>query len=217
MEEQFWKERWENRELRFHLPFVHPILKRSLPLFNLSKGSRVFLPLCGKTLDIGYLLSEGYSVVGVELSEIAVSELFDELGVKPEVSGWAGGQCWRHGELTVFQGDFFALTAEQLGVVDLVYDRAAMVALPAEMCERYAVHLPEITAGAPILLICFEYDQSRMAGPPFAVPDSKLERLYAGRYKLAELSRKDVIAHQPAFLEAGLEHFEEISWLLAPR
>ncbi len=214
MEEQFWKERWENRELRFHLPFVHPILKRSLPLFNLAEGSRVFLPLCGKTLDIGYLLSEGYTVVGVELSEIAVSELFDELGLKPEVSDWAGGQCWRHGDLTVFQGDFFALTAQQLGAVDLVYDRAAMVALPEAMRERYAAHLPEITGSAPILLICFEYDQSRMAGPPFAIPATKLQQLYGRRYHLTELSRKDVIAHQPAFQEAGLEHFEEISWQL---
>lgn len=217
MKNEFWQERWEKRELRFHLPFVHPILKRSLPLFDLPKNGRVFLPLCGKTLDIGYLLAEGHQVVGVELSDIAVAELFRDLDLKPEVSDWAGGQCWRHGGLTIFQGDYFALTPEQLGPVDLVYDRAALVALPEEMRDRYAARLPELTGTAPQLLICFEYDQARMDGPPFAVTAAILQALYGERYELTELSRKDVIAHQPAFREAGLDRFEELAWQILPR
>lgn len=217
MESRFWKEKWVKHELGFHLPFVHPILKRSLPRFNLTQGARVFLPLCGKTLDIGYLLSEGYRVTGVELSEVAVSELFQELGVAPEVSDWAGGRCWRHGDLTVFQGDFFALTAEQPGSVDLVYDRAALVALPLEMREQYAARMPELTGRAPQLVITFEYNQAQMDGPPFSVPAANVAELYAESYELEELSRKDVIANQPRFQEAGLSRFEEVAWRLSPR
>lgn len=217
MESGFWKEKWVKHELGFHLPFVHPILKRFLPLFDLPKRARVFLPLCGKTLDIGYLLSEGYRVTGVELSEIAVAELFQELGVEPEVSDWAGGQCWRHGDLTVFQGDFFALTPERVGAVDLVYDRAALVALPHGMRERYAARMPELSGGAPQLVITFEYDQAQMEGPPFSVPVANVEHLYAAAYELEELSRKDVIANQPRFQEAGLSRFEEVAWRLSPR
>lgn len=217
MDAGFWQQAWTEHQLGFHLPFVHPILKRSLPLFGLPEQARLFLPLCGKTLDIGYLLGEGYQVVGVELSEIAVKELFEELAVTPQVSAWAGGQCWRHGGLTVFQGDFFALTREEVGAIDLVYDRAALVALPTDMRERYAEHLPALSGAAPQLLICFEYDQARMPGPPFAVPTAEVERLYADHYRPEELSRKDVIKNQPAFQEQGLERFEEVAWRLLPR
>ncbi|WP_101674301.1 thiopurine S-methyltransferase [Alloalcanivorax mobilis] len=214
MEGSFWKDKWQKHELGFHLPFVHPILKRSLPLFDLPDRARVFLPLCGKTLDMGYLLEQGYGVVGVELSELAVRELFQERNLVPEISDWAGGQCWRHADLTVFQGDFFALTAQSLGPVDLIYDRAALVALPPPMRERYAEALPGLTATAPQLLISFEYDQARMDGPPFSVPPAWIERAYGRAYHRQELSRKDVIAHQPRFQQAGLGRFEEVAWRL---
>jgi len=216
MEKQFWEEKWRAQELGFHLPFVHPILKRNLAAFNLPAGATVFLPLCGKTLDIGWLLDQGLRVVGVELSELAVNQLFESLGVRPDVSPWGDGRMWRHGALTVFQGDVFALTAGDLGDVAMVYDRAALVALPAAMRERYAAHLATVTARAPQLLITFEYDQNRMDGPPFSVPAEDVERLYGSSHVLECLSRKDVIDDQPAFRERGLDSFEEIAWRLTP-
>ena len=216
MEKQFWEQKWEAQELGFHLPFVHPILKRNLAAFDLPAGATVFLPLCGKTLDIGWLMEQGLRVVGVELSELAVSQLFESLGVNPDVSPWGDGRVWRHGALTVFQGDVFALTAGDLGDVAMVYDRAALVALPAAMRERYAAHLASVTASAPQLLITFEYDQDRMDGPPFAVPAEEVKRLYGSSHALDCLSRKDVIDNQPAFRERGLDRFEEIAWRLAP-
>lgn len=217
MEKQFWEEKWQAQELGFHLPFVHPILKRNLAAFDLPAGATVFLPLCGKTLDISWLLEQGVSVVGAELSELAVRQLFESLNVSPDVSPWGEGRVWRHGALTVFQGDVFALTADDLGDVGLVYDRAALVALPAAMRERYAAHLVEVTRRAPQLLITFEYDQQRMEGPPFAVPGEEVARLYGGSHAVDCLSRKDVIANQPAFRERGLDRFEEIAWRLTPR
>ena len=216
MEKQFWEEKWRAQELGFHLPFVHPILKRNLAAFNLPAGATVFLPLCGKTLDIGWLLDQGLRVVGVELSELAVNQLFESLGVRPDVSPWGDGRMWRHGALTVFQGDVFALTAGDLGDVAMVYDRAALVALPAAMRERYAAHLATVTARAPQLLITFEYDQNRMDGPPFSVTAEDVKRLYGSSHVLECLSRKDVIDNQPAFRERGLGRFEEIAWRLTP-
>ena len=216
MEKQFWEEKWRAQELGFHLPFVHPILKRNLAAFNLPAGATVFLPLCGKTLDIGWLLDQGLRVVGVELSELAVNQLFESLGVRPDVSPWGDGRMWRHGALTVFQGDVFALTAGDLGDVAMVYDRAALVALPAAMRERYAAHLATVTARAPQLLITFEYDQNRMDGPPFSVTAEDVKRLYGSSHVLECLSRKDVIDNQPASRERGLGRFEEIAWRLTP-
>jgi len=216
MEKQFWEQKWEAQELGFHLSFVHPILKRNLAAYDLPDAATVFLPLCGKTLDIGWLLDQGLNVVGAELSELAVRQLFESMQVTPDVSPWGDGWVWRHGTLTVFQGDVFALTAKDLGEINLVYDRAALVALPAAMRERYAAHLVATTERAAQLLITFEYDQQRMDGPPFSVPSDDVERLYGNSHAVDCLSRKNVIDNQPAFRERGLDRFEEIAWRLTP-
>ncbi|MBZ9540238.1 thiopurine S-methyltransferase [Modicisalibacter tunisiensis] len=214
MKPDFWRSRWQNAQLGFHLPFVHPILERHLPGFALPAGARVFVPLCGKTRDIGWLLAQGHEVVGAELSELAVGQLFGELGLEPTIDPWEGGQRWHHGGLSVFQGDIFALAPGALGRVDLVYDRAALVALPEAMRKTYVAKVLSLSGEAPQLLISFEYDPHEMDGPPFPVLPDELHRLYDGAYTLTELSRKDVIAHQARFREAGVTRFMEVAWRL---
>jgi len=217
MEHGFWQARWDNDQLGFHLPFVHPILKRNLASFELSAGARVLLPLCGKTLDIGWLLDQGHRVIGAELSEIAVAQLFEGLGAEPSVKAWRGGQRWQHAGLTVFQGDIFQLTAQDLGPVDLVYDRAALVALPSAMRPVYAEQILALSDAAPQLLITFEYDPAEKNGPPFPVLPAEIERHYATRYVLEELSRKDVLQASLNFREAGVTRFVEVGWALSPK
>ncbi|WP_136069136.1 thiopurine S-methyltransferase [Modicisalibacter radicis] len=216
MEQAFWHDRWHNDQLGFHLPFVHPILTRFLPDYALPAGACVFVPLCGKTLDIGWLLEQGHRVVGAELSELAVSQLFAELGVEPQIEAWRGGRCFRHGDLTVFQGDIFALEPGEVGTVDLVYDRGALVAMPAAMRKTYVAQVLTFSDDAPQLLISFEFDPREMDGPPFPVLPDELKRLYVDAFGLSELSRKDVIAHQQQFREAGVTRFVEVAWQLLP-
>lgn len=214
MEPAFWQERWQKNEIGFHLPCVHPLLEKYLSVLQLEEGATLFLPLCGRTLDIGYLRSLEYRVVGIELSELAVRGLFEQLGVTPDVRPWRGGQCWLADGVTIFHGDFFQLQAGDLGAVDAIYDRAALVALPPDMRARYAAHLLEISYAAPQLLISFEYDQSRMPGPPFSVPAGEVAGLYGDFYQLHECSRQDVISKAPRFAEQGLESFVEVAWHL---
>src|SRR5699024_8207116 len=121
---------------------------------SLPKGSRLFLPLCGKTLDIHWLLAEGYRVAGAELSSIAVAELFAELGVTPSEMQHGSLSHYQADQIDIFQGDIFELTADLLGPVDAVYDRAALVALPEGLRQQYAQHLVKITHRAPQLLLC---------------------------------------------------------------
>ena len=75
--------------------------------------------------------------------------------------------------IDIFAGDIFEITADVLGPVDAVYDRAALVALPEGMRRRYAAHLAGITAVAPQLLVTFEYDQAEMDGPPFSITEEE--------------------------------------------
>ncbi len=212
MDARFWHDRWERQETGFHQSAANPRLTRNFGALSLAPGSRVFLPLCGKSLDLHWLLAQGCRVVGAELSRIAVEQLFSELGVEPVVEPLGGHSRFRAEGIDVFVGDIFDLSPAVLGPVDAVYDRAALVALPAPMRERYAAHLVGLTEGAPQLVVSYVYEQSVVSGPPFSVADDEVARLYGGTYDLALIERVEV--------EGGLKGkcaaLEQV-WRMTPR
>lgn len=192
MEPDFWHRKWEANEIGFHQSDVNPLLASYFQALALEKGSRVFVPLCGKTLDIAWLLTQGYRVAGAELSRLAIEQLFEGLGVAPSVLELGGLTRFSAPDIDIFVGDIFDLSRQPLGPVDAVYDRAALVALPEPMRRRYTAHLMTITHKAPQLLICFEYDQSLMAGPPFSVSGEEVKRLYGEDYHITLMASEDV-------------------------
>lgn len=212
MEANFWHERWAKNEIGFHEPEFNILLTTHFHLLALPPGSRVFVPLCGKTRDIAWLLQAGYHVAGAELSELAVRQLFEELGIKPVVTYAGRLKQYEAPGLNIQVGDIFDLSPQLLGKIDAIYDRAALVALPAPMRKRYAAHLLALTHGAPQLLICFEYDQRQMDGPPFSVDRSEVRELYAARYQLRIVETRYVVGGLKGKCSA-----EEIVWLLTPQ
>ena len=192
MDAGFWIQRWRKSEIGFHEGKANALLVEHFKDMHGKPGDRVFVPLCGKTRDLDWLLSQGYRVAGVELSETAVKQLFAELGVEPEISELGNLTLFSGPDIDVFVGDIFDLSASALGQVDVIYDRAALVALPEAMRRRYADHLMQITEAAPQFLIAFEYDQARMDGPPFSVTGDEIARCYGDRYALRRAACVDV-------------------------
>lgn len=192
MEASFWHRKWEKGEIAFHEGEANRFLTEHFGKLHLAQGARIFLPLCGKTRDIAWLLSRGCRVKGAELSALAVKELFEDLGLVPDVSGVGALTLYRAENIDIFVGDIFDVSAEVLGHVDAIYDRAALVALPLEMRKRYAAHLVEISHAAPQLLITYEYDQQQMAGPPFSVSADEVGRHYASGYHLQAIETRAV-------------------------
>lgn len=195
MQADFWHQRWQDNQIAFHEKHGNRMLVEHFNALALMPDSRIFLPLCGKTLDIGWLLSQGYRVAGAELSELAIQQLFEELGISPAVSNVSDAGSLKHyraPNIDMFVGDIFELSSDVLGPVDAIYDRAALVALPDAMRARYVSHLTEITATAPQLLVCFEYDQSLMEGPPFSIDASKVAAGYKDRYDITLAGRAEV-------------------------
>lgn len=192
MEAEFWREIWAKGETGFHRGEANPLLVEHMAKLELSPGNRVFLPLCGKTRDIAWLLGQGVRVCGAELVATAVEQLFDGLGVTPVITSEGAGRWYRAPGVDIFVGDLFALSTDALGAVDAVYDRAALVALPPAMRERYAAHLIALTGAAPQLLLTFVYDQSLMSGPPFSVNRDEVNRHYRDRYAITLLASREV-------------------------
>ena len=211
MDPDFWHARWSQNQIGFHEPQENPLLLAHIQALALAPQARVFLPLCGKTKDIGWLLSQGIQVAGAELSPLAVDQLFADLGVVPAITQQGELRRYQADGLTVFAGDIFALTPDLLGHIDAVYDRAALVALPAAMRQRYAAHLTALTQSAPQLLICFAYDQSRFSGPPFSVSGQEVTSLYGARYDIRAL------ADQPAKGGLKARAASEQVWHLTPK
>lgn len=209
MDTNFWHQRWERGEIGFHEDQVNPALVEHLGRLNLAKGARLFLPLCGKTHDIAWLLAQGYRIVGVELSFIAINELFAAMDLAPEINPAGKMSRYSATNIDIWVGDIFDLSNSMLGAVDAVYDRAALVALPEATRQRYAAHLAALCHGAPQLLITYEYDQGLYDGPPFSVREKELMRHYGENYQLKYLAHERIAGGFKGKVEAAIA-----TWLL---
>ena len=209
MDPDFWHLRWRENRIGFHQATANAMLVKHIDALDLQAGARIFLPLCGKTNDIGWLMSQGYRVAGAELSRLAIDQLFQDLGLTPEITELGALTRFSAAKIDIFVGDILALTADLLGPVDASYDRAALVALPRDMRARYADHMARITTNAPQFLICFEYDQTLMTGPPFSVNADEVARIYDAQYRLTDHDAADI----PGGLKGICPAIERV-WLL---
>ena len=141
----FWHRRWETNDIGFHQEDGNRLFQSLFGPGYAQPGARVFLPFCGKTRDIAWLLDRGYRVAGNELVVSAVDQLFEELQVAPATTGQGALLHYRADNIDIFAGDMYVLDRETLGEVDIVYDRAALVALPDDMRSRYVEHLTAMT------------------------------------------------------------------------
>jgi len=216
MKAEFWLEKWENNEIGFHQQDINSHLQAYWQCLQLKPDSRVLVPLCGKSRDMLWLCGQSHRVLGVEISPIAVRDFFNENGLIPRISQQGAFQRWEADGLTILQGDFFNLTAEDVQDADAVFDRASLVALPPELRQRYAQHLHDILPDAvEILLVTFEYDQQLMDGPPFSVTEDEIHTLYQQNYEVTPLFEQDVLDEYPQFHARGLNYLLDKVYLLS--
>ena len=210
MHEAFWQDRWARSQIGFHQEKVNGYLRRHWSALGLASGSAVLVPLCGKSLDLAWLAEQGHRVIGVELAERAVQDFFTERDVQPQVSQRGAFKVYQAGELQILCGDFFALSREDVAGCQAFYDRAALIALPPEMRERYVAHLQAILPSTcQGLLVTLVYDQQRMDGPPFSVEDAEVEGHFAAGWMLRVVEEKDVLAGNPRFADSSLAAVDE--------
>ena len=212
MDAEFWLDKWQHNQIGFHKSEANPLLVKHIDTLELDEGVRIFLPLCGKTLDIGWLIDQGFRVVGAELSELAIEQLFTQLALEPVITEFDNFRLYSADNIDIFVGDIFDLTRDMIGQVDAVFDRAALVALPEDMRKTYTKHLIDITSCAPQLLLTFEYGVADVAGPPHSIPQDEVVAHYGSHYHLQTLELFDIGGGFRGASQA-IEHV----WLLTPR
>jgi len=218
MDPDFWKQAWREGRTRFHQERISPMLAAHWDAIGAARDSRVFVPLCGKTLDMPWLVERGHRVLGVELSSIAIDGFFDALGTTPDVRVSKYGRHHVAGPYELILGDVFALDAAALADCDAVYDRAALIALPPDMRERY---LRESYAGLPPgcrgLVVTLEYPQAEKEGPPFPVREAEVRAGLEPDWDVALLERRDILADEPSFVAEGLTALSTVAYALRRR
>ena len=218
MDPDFWHQRWREGRTGFHQDRPTPLLLEHWPALGLAPGSRVFVPLAGKSLDLVWLAAQGHRVLGVELSPLAVAQFFAEHGLTPQVHDSRYGRHYRAGDIELICGDVFGLDADALVDCAAVHDRAALIALPPPLRRRYVRELHALLpAGCCGLLITLEYPPHEKRGPPFAVPEAEVRDLYGRDWRVETLERRDILAQQPGFVAEGVSALETVVYRLSKR
>jgi len=216
MKNNYWLDRWAHENIGFHQSDINPYLVQHWQELRLAPGSVVFVPLCGKSRDMLWLREQGNPVLGVELSGIAAQAFFRESNtIAHHHIIREKFDYFEANGISILCGDFFGLIKDDLAKVSAAYDRASLVALPPKLRKRYANHLMKILPPATqILLITFDYPQSEMVGPPFAVSPGEVEMLYQEYADVRQLAQLDGLEKNPRFQERGLSQIQESVFLL---
>ncbi len=180
-----WLQCWRERRTAFHQSVVNPQLCRFWPTLELAYGSRVFVPLCGKSLDMIWLAQQGHEVIGVELSTVAVRAFFQENGLKAVKRRVGKFVLWRSGKLSILCGDYFALTPADVGLFDTVYDRAALTALPETIRGLYVAHLQRLMPKIVQVFLLTIEDAADTADLSAAMGiDTEINTLYSAEFAI---------------------------------
>lgn len=217
MDKDYWLQKWQSKEIGFNQLQPNKLMQGYFSSLNLKPGSRVFVPLSGKTIDMLWLVTQGYQVIGVEFSRVACSAFFEENKIPVKITETKDFIIFNSDEITLFCGDFFKLNREVLGKVDAVYDRAALIALPAGARKSYSEHLIElIRPMTAIFLIAMVYNQNEMPGPPFSVDEKEVNALFGTYFDIEQLYSKQF--EVPAHLQAkGLLLATEQAYLITKK
>jgi thiopurine S-methyltransferase len=209
LDNQLWLQSWREQRTDFHQKAVNPLLSKFWPSLELAHGSRVFVPLCGKSLDMIWLTQQGHEVLGVELSPVAVKDFFRENGLNPVKRKIGQFTLWSHGSLSILCGDYFALSQADIGPLDTVYDRAALTALPANARALYIAQLSRLVPkNAKIFLLTIEDAMEDATLAQAIGVDEEIAKLYSAEFNIDLAYVESVFESDAASPEHALQRVE---------
>ncbi len=224
MHHSFWHEHWQEQRIGFHLDEVNPYLSKYWHKLGVPEQSQVFVPLCGKSKDLRYFHQQGMRVIGNELSTLAVQDFYTEqqlnasktiISSEKNSSDGSGLCLWTSSEVDIIRGDFFALKKEYLSDISVVYDRAALVALPCEMREKYVKKLLTlIPENVRMLLLTLDYDENEKQGPPFSVTEEEVHHLYGNDFDIELLEVAEISPENRSPRSQNMSYFNESVFLI---
>ncbi|MCS6210672.1 thiopurine S-methyltransferase [Shewanella baltica] len=215
MEPGFWHEKWHQQQIGFHQQDINPFLVKYWQKLGLPADTQVFVPLCGKSLDMCFLAEQGHQVIGCELNELAVQQFFSDNQLEMTQTTVGVHQHYHTEQISLYQGDIFTLPKTITQAVTAFYDRAALIAWPESMRAQYAKQLASLLASGSVgLLVTLDYPQEALSGPPFAVSPTWVEQHLSDDFDIEVLASQDVLADNPRFIKKAVPWLNEAAYLL---
>nr|XP_039260200.1 probable thiopurine S-methyltransferase [Styela clava] len=167
-------------------PMLRKHIKSLLP--NAIR-KRIFLPLCGKSPDIKWLIDEGYEVVGLECSEHAILEFFEENSVEFEKSVSTKDHSFRvytgkTANVVIYEGDYFKFNSDIAGgLFDAVWDSASLNTIELASRKPYVEIMRSVLdKQAKYMLSAMYFGEKRTwINNPFDITDADMTELF-GEY-----------------------------------
>lgn len=215
MEPGFWHDKWHQQQIGFHQQDINPFLVKYWQKLALPATAKVFVPLCGKSLDMCFLAEQGHQVISCELNELAVQQFFSDNQLEMTKTAVGEHQHYQTEQISLYQGDIFTLPNELTQDVTAFYDRAALIAWPESMRAQYAKQLASLLpSGSLGLLVTLDYPQEALNGPPFAVSPTWVETYLTEDFEIQLLDCQDVLADNPRFIKKEVPWLNEAAYLL---
>lgn len=216
MDADFWLNAWDKGSIGFHRSDYHPELLKYFKHIKPKGDDKILVPLCGKSKDMLFLHDQGLKITGVEFSNKACEEFFSENELEFLRTDKNNFDVFEGKAHTLYCGDYFSFDPGHK--YDAAYDRAAIVALDPKSRTKYAkqyAHL--LNKNGKLLLLSFEYDQSKVQGPPFSVEEYFIRELFENEFEVEVLESKAVEIGSPRFIEAGVIEAVQKSYLLTKK
>ncbi|XP_028452741.1 probable thiopurine S-methyltransferase isoform X1 [Perca flavescens] len=217
-----WEERWQEDRIGFHQPHVHPMLKNNIDKVLAGRAEvRFFFPLCGKAVDMKWLADMGHSVVGVEISEKAIKQFFEENNMtynEEPVPAIPGAKVFKCSErnISLYQCDLYNFSSSIESQFGAIWDRGSLVAINPRDREKYAALIISLMAkDCRYLLDTLLYNPELYEGPPFLVPNEQVNSLFGNSCDIELLSSLDALTERQRGW--GLDYLTENVHLITPK
>uniref|UniRef100_A0A3Q1FV01 thiopurine S-methyltransferase n=1 Tax=Acanthochromis polyacanthus TaxID=80966 RepID=A0A3Q1FV01_9TELE len=202
-----WEEYWQKDNIGFHIDHVNPCVCHPIMLLLLSVAVR--------------LADRGHSVVGVEISEKAVRQFFEENNMtysEEAAAGVPGAKVFKSSEksISLYQCDLYDFSSSVEGQFGAIWDRGSLVAVNPQDREKYAALMVSLMAkDCRYLVDNLLYNPTLYKGPPFFVPDEQLHSLFGHCCNIELLQAADALTDRTR--KWGLDYLTEKVHLLTPK
>ena len=215
MELDFWNQVWKEERLGFDQVEMNHYLKKSLSTWLLETSETIFVPLCGRSIDMWELHCLGHQIVGVEYVRDALEDFDKKFSLNMRKHFIRDSvECFETEDFKLYCADFFDLISADIpnGEKPLkIWDRASLVALPNDLRREYYRQIEKLSGGnLDWLCLLFTFPAAANFGPPFSVSLTEVQQIMTDKgFNVKVLEERHLEPKNPKFVEAGISEFTE--------
>ncbi|KAL7634077.1 UNVERIFIED_CONTAM: hypothetical protein RMT77_015405 [Armadillidium vulgare] len=218
----YWEKLWSTKVTPFHQREVCPFLLKISSNLNFVSPKRVFIPLCGKALELKWFYDEGFEVVGVDLISIPAEEFFKEhnLTFKIRELPWAKVYESSDQRIKIYVADIFSVEPEDVGKFDVIWERADYTVVKIAEREKYSKLMKQLCKEKFVHFLCtlqFEVLVGRYDTPPRPLSHEETKKLYGDWCKVDLIEEENGLKYYPEFKSSGINTLRQSCFILTPK